>query len=233
MDRRNPTFKPSFYKILIDFAFDLGVPKEFAETYRELLPEKARLRIASGATWEVAVEKWEDDRHYFTRGWTNFSRDMGLQKLELLVFDYVGDDTFLVTVYGTDAFEKKSNFQIDSDDDNDSSSSAHESSNPRFEILLSNYQLYRMNVGKDFAAAAGLIGGERVRLEFAGGKSGEVLVHAKFRKSKNSWNFAFTSGWADFRKANGLGLGNTYSFKIVPFRAEHDVKVILVKLASV
>ncbi|KAH6824306.1 hypothetical protein C2S53_018931 [Perilla frutescens var. hirtella] len=109
---RNHAVNPSFYKILIDFAFDLGVPKEFTETYRELLAGKAKLRIASGATWEVNVEKLEDDdRHYFTKGWTKFSRDMGLQKLDLLVFAFVGNHTFHVTVYGTNAFEKDSNFQ--------------------------------------------------------------------------------------------------------------------------
>ncbi|KAI3452084.1 hypothetical protein Pfo_008749 [Paulownia fortunei] len=155
----------------------------FAQKYRGILPENAKLRICSGESWDVRVEQMDDDHYYFTRGWTKFTKDMELEKLEFLVFWFAANSTFDVSVYGITGCEKESlrrtcqglkNKQsrtriVENEAAWTDEETKSENSNPHFEIVLNRHRSSRVCVAKHFAEAAGLIGKKKVALEYPGG----------------------------------------------------------------
>lgn len=197
------------------------MPQGFTAKYGEMLPRDAKLRIACGATWDVRIEKVKgEDCHFFTRGWATFSQNVGLQIFELLVFSYVGNSTFNVSVYATTTLEKE--FDLGA------------VSNPRCQVMLKKYhylkfvridpstlQLYVnvclafwlckfQHVPLQFGQACGLTGNMEVRFEYPGGESAVVAVNsAKGRVS-------FGAGWSRFWKANRLTPYTPYSFEYLP-----------------
>ncbi|KAG8362614.1 hypothetical protein BUALT_BualtUnG0058600 [Buddleja alternifolia] len=75
--------QPSFFKILIteNYYRKLRLPSLFVEQYRNILPEDAKFRISSGETWDVRLERMDDDDYYFTQGWRKFAKDLELQSV--------------------------------------------------------------------------------------------------------------------------------------------------------
>ncbi|KAL0405457.1 UNVERIFIED_CONTAM: B3 domain-containing protein REM16 [Sesamum latifolium] len=83
------------------------LPPNFVQKYGEILPQNVRLRTSSGETWNVEMEQVEENKYYFTGGWTKFARDVGLGMGEFLVFSFnIGESTFDVSVYGISGCER-------------------------------------------------------------------------------------------------------------------------------
>ncbi|KAK4421067.1 hypothetical protein Salat_2057200 [Sesamum alatum] len=245
---RKPKRMPSFYKIFItsDFIRQLRLPPVFVEKHGGFLSttENVKLRISSGETWDVKLERMKNEQYYFTRGWTEFVKDINLEKLELLVFRLIADSTFHVHVYGILGFQRQSLGRSTDPQstgrknnkgsrtriaENEAGGTDEESSNsnPYFEIILKKHRQSRVCVPKHFAEAAGLIGRKKVALEYPGGgqrSNSDVVLDS--RSTANNFKLDMAGGWADFRKANKLGIGNTYSFEFIPARNVIEVKQI-------
>lgn len=84
------------------------VPPVFFEKYGLTPPENAKLRVHSGRTWDVKVERLlENGLFCFTRGWRNFAEDAGLQLNEFLVLSLIREWEFYVVIYDTGLCERK------------------------------------------------------------------------------------------------------------------------------
>ncbi|KAK6154901.1 hypothetical protein DH2020_009149 [Rehmannia glutinosa] len=91
-----------------DFTCNMQLPPEFVRKYGEFLPENTKLRTNSEETWNVELEKMEEEHYCFTRGWTKFANGVGLKLGEFLVFWFsIGKSTFDVSIYGTSGCERQ------------------------------------------------------------------------------------------------------------------------------
>ncbi|KAK6129046.1 hypothetical protein DH2020_037207 [Rehmannia glutinosa] len=118
---RKPKSRPSFFKVMIkDFTSHMQLPPAFVRKYGEILPEITKLRTSSGGTWNVDLEKIDEENYWFTRGWTKFAKDVGVKLGEFLVFWFnIGKSTFDVSIYGTTGCERQisgSNSPIEASD---------------------------------------------------------------------------------------------------------------------
>ncbi|KAL3849517.1 hypothetical protein ACJIZ3_011399 [Penstemon smallii] len=113
--QRNSFFKvminENFNKIIILY-FMQQLPPVFVKLHAEILPVKAKLRTSLGETWNVKLEKRNDNRYFFTRRWNKFVKYFGIQFGEFVMFTLSGNSIFYVTVFGINQCEKK----IDSSD---------------------------------------------------------------------------------------------------------------------
>ncbi|CAA0840908.1 Putative B3 domain-containing protein [Striga hermonthica] len=95
---------PSFFKVLMmGFNHQLRIPPDFSRELERVLVASTRttLRVSSGATWDVKVEKMGDGNYKFTEGWGEFARDVGLQLGEFMAFWLVGESLFDVAIFAT------------------------------------------------------------------------------------------------------------------------------------
>ncbi|XP_011099240.1 B3 domain-containing protein At3g17010-like [Sesamum indicum] len=257
---RKPNCMPSFFKIFItdDFTRQLRVPPVFVQKHGGCLTaENVKLRISSGETWDVKLERMNNEQYYFTMGWTEFVQDIKLEKLEFLVFRLIGKSTFDVYVYGILGCERQSFGRTCRVEDSGEFSSGYKcmnrqpsgrknkrsrtrimenegagtddesksnNSNPYFEIVLKRHQLSRVCIRKHFAEAAGLIGKKKVAVEYPGGQRWNVVLDS--RSTLSNFKLDLAVGWSDFRKANKLRFGRTYSFEFIPSRNVIEVKQI-------
>ncbi|KAL0377789.1 UNVERIFIED_CONTAM: hypothetical protein Sradi_3084400 [Sesamum radiatum] len=250
---RKPNHTPSFFKIFIahDFTRQLRLPPVFIQRYGGLLTaENVKLRISSGETWDVKLELMNNEQYYFTMGWTEFVEDIKLEKLEFLVFRLIGKSAFDVYVYGSLGCERQSFGQTCRAEDSGEFSSDYKcrkkkrsrtrfvenegagtddesksnNSNPYFETILKRHQVSRVCIRKHFAEAAGLIGKKKVGVEYPGGQRRDVVLHA--RSTVSNFKLDLAAGWSDFRKANKLRFGRSYSFEFIPGRNVIEVKQI-------
>ncbi|KAK6128908.1 hypothetical protein DH2020_037347 [Rehmannia glutinosa] len=118
---RKPKSRPSFFKVMIkDFTSHMHLPPYFVRKYGEILPENTKLRTSSGDTWNVELEKIDEEKYCLTRGWTKFAKDVGVKLGEFLVFWFdIGKSTFDVSIYGTKGCERRisaSDFPIQGSD---------------------------------------------------------------------------------------------------------------------
>lgn len=75
------------------------LPPQFVKNHVKNLSEKAKLRAESGDSWIVRTERI-GDHLFFTDGWMKFAQDADLKFREFLLFKFVGNSTFEVSVYG-------------------------------------------------------------------------------------------------------------------------------------
>ncbi|KAL2240293.1 B3 domain-containing protein At1g49475-like [Sesamum indicum] len=233
---RKPKAKPSFFKVLIkDFAQKLNLPPVFVQKYGRMLPGTAELRTSFGETWSVKLEI-EDEKYCFTGGWSKFVKDAELEVGEFLVFWFnIGKSTFDVSVYGINGCEKEissrnntltedSDAELRNDDANKKqprtgvcqteAGGSGITTNPRFEVVLTQSRKLRPSLRKGFAEAACLIGKKAVVLEYPPkDRYWPVLLDSK---SLRHFRLDFAAGWLEFRRENDLRLGKTYSFEFNP-----------------
>ncbi|KAK4416255.1 hypothetical protein Salat_2451000 [Sesamum alatum] len=243
---RKPKQRPSFFKILLlDFDRLLPLPPDFSQRYGPALRESVKLRTSSGKIWVVRLEHkdHEEERYCFTRGWSEFAADVGLEMGEFLVFRLVGESMFDVSVYGIHGCEREipgPGFQVeDSDPDeqvelredeapnvskkkrsrarNNRTSESHRSPEEKsplyLEILLKPHHKSKVSPHKRFWMAAGLSGRRTVGVEYLPDHRYHVV-----KLNRRPYGIDMSSGWSEFLKANGLVFGKTYSFEFKPSR---------------
>ncbi|KAK6129033.1 hypothetical protein DH2020_037230 [Rehmannia glutinosa] len=241
---RKPKSRPSFFKVMIkDFTCHMQLPPEYVRKYGEILPENMKLRTSSGETWNVELEKIDEENYCLTRGWTKFAKDVGLKLGEFLVFWFdIGKSTFDVSIYGTKGCERQisaSDFPIQGSDsfnrtcinlntpgsdgtqeEDYTSDEAH----PQLKLLLKKHHRSGVPIRKEFAVAAGLTSKEAVVLQYPPKqRCWPVLL---YRDPKVSWfRLDIIRGWSEFRRTNGLVFGKTYLFEYIT-----DKNVIQIKL---
>ncbi|KAL2932512.1 hypothetical protein RDABS01_020030, partial [Bienertia sinuspersici] len=94
-----PPRKFRFFKIMLGgFENQLRIPRKFIDCFRGDLSRSCVLRGQSGNSWEVHIIKTEEDV-LFSEGWENFVNDHNLKFGYFLVFCYVGDFSFDVSVF--------------------------------------------------------------------------------------------------------------------------------------
>ncbi|KAL2240294.1 UNVERIFIED_CONTAM: putative B3 domain-containing protein [Sesamum indicum] len=245
------TPRPSFFKILIvDFTRRLRVPPVFSQRYGSALGGSVRLRNSSGKIWFVKLEQMdEDERYCFTQGWNKFAEEVGLEVGEFLVFRFVGESMFDVSVYGVHGCDREipgAGFQVEDFDPDEqvelredvpnvikkkqsragnartseSDHSQEEKSPLYFEILLKFHHRSRVSPPKKFWMAAGLSVRRTVGVVYLP-KHHYQIVKLDHRPK---YRIDITSGWSEFRKANGLVFGKTYSFEFKPSRNVIEVQ---------
>ena len=77
------------------------VPESFVRKFSGTLKKKTRLKGRDGKLWNVDVEETEAGV-LLKNGWVNFVNHYSLKTGEFLVFEYIGDSTFLVKVFRVD-----------------------------------------------------------------------------------------------------------------------------------
>ncbi|KAL3616463.1 hypothetical protein CASFOL_039853 [Castilleja foliolosa] len=235
-----PKQKPSFFKVLIfDFTRKLLIPPAFARDYEEnLRGENFTLRISSGQTWSVKMVKKEDDKYEFTVGWNKFAKDVGLKMGEFLVFSLVAKSKFDVSVFAVTHCQRQIEAVIKIEDDDEveyknlnaggkykqsrapngrASKSDHllelQKSPLYFEVHLKKHQKSRLAITKKFCEAAGLMNKTSVDLEYLPNHRHQCVV---LSYTPSHYRTDMAAGWPEFRKANGLVIGKTYSFQFRP-----------------
>ncbi|XP_021747429.1 B3 domain-containing transcription factor VRN1-like [Chenopodium quinoa] len=82
----------------LEFREGQRIPRKFVECSRADLSSSCTLRGQSGNIWKVQIQKTEKDV-LFADGWGNFVTDHGIKYGCFLVFCYVGDSSFEVSVF--------------------------------------------------------------------------------------------------------------------------------------
>ncbi|GFP80953.1 B3 domain-containing protein os03g0120900 [Phtheirospermum japonicum] len=230
---RKPKRHLLFFKALFrDFTRQLKFPLDFAR--KHILPENAKLKVSSGETWDVEIEKLDGDNIYLNRGWAKFVKDMKLKTFDFLLFRWFTEkSTFQVSCYGKDGCEKEPpGFNYGANGPAKRTRSAKkeasftdegkkpDNSNQRFEIVLKDHQRSRVCFPKRFAEAAGLMGKKKVCVDYIPGEQRACVV----LDLRPNGTLHLALGWNEFRKSNGLALGEAYLFEFIPSKKVIQVK---------
>ncbi|KAH6814956.1 hypothetical protein C2S51_019776 [Perilla frutescens var. frutescens] len=207
----------TFHSLMLPRSFTFKkLPIGFVRKHRNFLPENATLRIGTGKIWSVKIEEYSDDGEgicFFTEGWSDFVRDLDLQKMQMLVFFLNIDEAiFDITVYEANANEMEfSAVDFPIPESNNVNYESDGESRPRFEFVLS----------KEFATAAGLNDKKGVVLQF----EDEERYWPAFFERRTTVSLDLVAGWNDFVVNNRLVLGTSYSFEF-----DSAKKLILVSI---
>ncbi|KAL8531923.1 hypothetical protein ACS0TY_008505 [Phlomoides rotata] len=236
MGRKGPRKKPSFFKIIIrkDFSRLLRLPPAFMQKYGSNLQKNVKLRIESGRSWYVKVESMEDGLFCFSRGWEKFAQDVGLKMGEFLVFNLnAGGLSVDVSVYETSGCKKDARNILRCKDKSSSplyyetsgckkefpdarnicwKDESSSSSPLYYETVLKIHHRSRITPSRTFARAAGLMEKESVEVVGEHHKQCVTLNH----NQTDALRVDMAQGWCEFRSANGLEYGKTYSFEFIP-----------------
>ncbi|XP_073158498.1 B3 domain-containing protein REM9-like [Henckelia pumila] len=232
----------SFYKLLVtpDFNSQLRLPPQFVKEHAEILPRKATLRIGAGESWIVKVERI-GHHHFFTDGWEKFSKDVGLEFQQFLLFFFDGESGFNVSAYGMTGCEKElisvcggSEKQGDSVSSHEDFAVESESGDEdhvkivveegdfragkqgkkwRFSAELKKQHETELEVPTDFAKATGIAeNGNIVILTHPKSKKWPVFVTSRKLQEES---FAMTVGWNDFLVGAKVTIGSTILFEFL------------------
>ncbi|KAK4416257.1 putative B3 domain-containing protein [Sesamum alatum] len=224
----------SFYKFLIDdnFTSQIRLPPQFVKDYGKNLSGKAKLHTESGDGWIVRIEQ-VGQQHFFTDGWTKFAQDADLKFREFLLFKFVGESTFQVSVYGISGCQKelhscpRTHQQPDYDNlraddrvpktkdfnmtaERDDEFDKDDRQKWSFIKKLTKNNASELEIPRDFVLGTGILRNRKLTLVNAKGKKWPVHVTAK-RCSR----FAMTAGWNEFLTGNRVVVGSTISFELV------------------
>lgn len=103
-----------FFQILSgsDFDHQLALPEKFAENLRGKLAGTLSLKGPSGAIWNVGLVA-DGDNLYLKIGWKEFVQDHSLQKNDILVFKFTGNNQLEVSMFDHASFcEKEASYFI-------------------------------------------------------------------------------------------------------------------------
>ncbi|KAI4327515.1 hypothetical protein L6164_019965 [Bauhinia variegata] len=96
-----------FFKIMIGgFRNLLRIPIKFVRHFKVKLSGSVRLRGPSGHVWNVKLARTADDL-LFHKGWKNFAQDHSLAAGDFLVFRYIGDSSFGVSIFDETGCERE------------------------------------------------------------------------------------------------------------------------------
>lgn len=99
---KNPSpVATSFFKVMFgdDYSKVLFLPPRFARSVQNMVGKATRLEDSSGEKWTVKVTRI-DGLLAFKEGWNGFSTAHGLKVGDFLVFHYIMDSHFVVSMYG-------------------------------------------------------------------------------------------------------------------------------------
>ncbi|KAL3629312.1 hypothetical protein CASFOL_026534 [Castilleja foliolosa] len=194
-----PGRKPaaSFLKVLARPDYDrlLRVPPHFSQKYKKCLRGKTVTLQMNGRTWVVYVERKEDGRYEFTRGWGKFVDDVGLKFGEFVICKLVDLSTFDVSVYGAHGCE----WEVDCGDESE------ENETESFVVHLRKDHLYYMTMPKEFAEDTGIINRQWIVLQNEHGRKWRVEVCTR---QKDGRIYFGEEGWRVFWEENNLRLGD-------------------------
>ncbi|KAK6129057.1 hypothetical protein DH2020_037200 [Rehmannia glutinosa] len=178
------------------------LPPEFIRKYGKIIPENTKLRTSSRETWNVELEKIDEENFWFTRGWTKFAKDVGVKLGEFLVFWFdIGKSTFDVSIYGPTGCERQISACISPVEGSDSFNRTCINLNtPGFDPMSAHVPPCAVRtLRKEFAVAAGLTTKEAVVLQYSPKqRCWPVMLH---RDPKVSWfRLHICRGWSEFKE---------------------------------
>ncbi|XP_039121996.1 B3 domain-containing protein Os01g0723500-like [Dioscorea cayenensis subsp. rotundata] len=104
--------KPHFFKVLLgDFSQRLRIPVEFLKHISTATSKRVTLKGPSGRCWNAELGK-SSKGTFLCGGWAEFAEDHALREYEFLVFQYDGDFTFTVKIFGVNACERQDLFTV-------------------------------------------------------------------------------------------------------------------------
>ncbi|KAK8968573.1 B3 domain-containing protein [Platanthera guangdongensis] len=96
-----------------DFSQRMEFPLKFSKNFRVDLIKVVSLSAHSGQSWEIDLHK-EQDRFFFKGGWKQFTEANNIQQYDTLIFQYMGDSSFMVQFFDkTGCVKVASNLVID------------------------------------------------------------------------------------------------------------------------
>ncbi|KQJ86030.1 B3 domain-containing protein Os12g0592300 [Brachypodium distachyon] len=105
--------KIRFSKIMAgDFQQSISIPEKFANNFSGQIDKGCTLKVPSGETWRVGIEKIAD-KLFFVSGWDAFAKAHELQEHDILFFKCSGSGSFDVLIFDASGCEKVSSFFTD------------------------------------------------------------------------------------------------------------------------
>ncbi|KAJ1266126.1 hypothetical protein BS78_08G127100 [Paspalum vaginatum] len=96
-----------FRRMTGDFTRGLTIPKKFAKNFKWQTVRGIQLKLPSGETWHISVEK-HDDELVLMSGWEDFVKDHELQENDLLLFKCCAKSSFEVVIFEASGCQKVS-----------------------------------------------------------------------------------------------------------------------------
>ncbi|KZV24985.1 hypothetical protein F511_01955 [Dorcoceras hygrometricum] len=243
----------SFYKLLItdDFNSQLRLPPQFVEDHAEIVLRKATLRVETGESWIVRIERI-GEHHFFTEGWEKFASDVALEFKQFLLFMFDGESGFHVSVYEMSGCKKE--LVVCNDTSGGSEHHGYGVSTDgdlavkpeivdedvrivedhgllavkqlRFRAKLGKRNETELEVPRDFAETTGIAENGRIfLLTQPSSKKWPVIVTARRREE----SFAMTVGWNDFLVGRKVRVGSTILFEFLSNRDDIVIGAKVVK----
>ncbi|CAI9786798.1 unnamed protein product [Fraxinus pennsylvanica] len=95
--------------------------------------------------------------------------------------------------------------------------------NPRFRVTLKEHHRYRLPLNKEFVTEAKLAYKKAVVLK-KGSRCWPVALH---HPKTGQFKLTMSTGWSEFREANGLAFGGKRLFEFIPSKNVISVGVIM------
>ncbi|XP_073044878.1 B3 domain-containing protein REM9-like [Primulina eburnea] len=244
----------SFYKLLVtpDFDSQLRLPPQFVKDHAEILPKKATIRIESGESWIVKIERVGQHR-FFTEGWEKFSRDVDLEFKQFMLFWFDGESGFRVSVYGMSGCERELSVlntrggsensehgdgqedftaKSESGDEDDANIDEERGFRARkqwrFRAELKKHHETELEVPGDFAKGTGIAENGRIFL-LTHPKSKKWPVFVTTRRHDKDQSFAMTVGWNDFLVGSKMRIGSMILFEFLSNKDNIIIEAKVVK----
>ncbi|KAF8733317.1 hypothetical protein HU200_014921 [Digitaria exilis] len=100
--------KIRFFKIMAgDFTQGISIPEKFVKNFNGHITKGLDLKVPSGETWHVGVEKHDEELH-ITSGWKDFVKAHELKENDLLTFTCRGNSKFDILIFEASGCEKLS-----------------------------------------------------------------------------------------------------------------------------
>ncbi|XP_021761489.1 B3 domain-containing protein REM16-like isoform X1 [Chenopodium quinoa] len=112
-----PAVKHQFFKVMLgDFKHQLKIPRKFMECFKVKLLPWCTLIGPSKNKWKIRLSSTGDETSLkFSDGWEQFVSDNGVEEADSLVFRFVKDSSFEVTVFDMSGCEREGcHFSINS-----------------------------------------------------------------------------------------------------------------------
>ncbi|KAL4581836.1 hypothetical protein LXL04_006368 [Taraxacum kok-saghyz] len=228
---------PQFFKLYMPAhcSTQLRIPPAFLKYFGDSLPFKFTLQTSPTNSWEVHMNKIDDDV-YFKTGWEKFAQDNLLEFGDFLIFYYHGGSNFYVSISGINNCLKDINITNNNiqnqptvtplqESETEETSNSHkqategieiEDSNLSFEITVQPSYIKNgfMNMPKRvFYDVVKENRPMRVKLQHLG-RTWDVMVSYRCERIK------LTSGWKEFARENCLGVGDVCCFKVVDIKPD-------------
>ncbi|XP_021733995.1 B3 domain-containing protein Os12g0592300-like [Chenopodium quinoa] len=104
-----PATKHQFFKVMLgDFKHQLRIPRKFMECFKVKLLPWCTLIGPSKNKWKIRLSSTGDEMSLmFSDGWEQFVLDNGVEEADFLVFRFVKDSSFEVSVFDKSGCERE------------------------------------------------------------------------------------------------------------------------------